>query len=95
MRVNNQNATGSAAVETGRTQDTQTSGRGSAGSADSNSDTVEFSSALGGLSRAVSTESAQRSSRVQAVATAYQNGTYRADPRAISRAMISEAASGE
>jgi flagellar biosynthesis anti-sigma factor FlgM len=99
MKVNDWNAAGSAAAGTGRTQDVQTSDRGNAvartGNADSNGDTVEFSSTLGDLSRAVSAESAGRASRVQAVASAYQNGTYQVDPVAVSRAMISEAAAAE
>ena len=98
MTVNNQNALGSAAAETGRAQDIQKADRGdtaSSGNADADGDRVEFSSTLGRLSQAISTEGAQRSSRVQAVAAAYQNGTYRPDPVAISRAMVASACSME
>jgi anti-sigma28 factor (negative regulator of flagellin synthesis) len=95
MRVNDQNAVGSAASDIGRTQDVQTSDRtGAAQSSNpySNGDRVEFSSTLGSLSQAISAESSQRSSRVQAIAAAYQNGTYSADPMTISKAMVADAA---
>ena len=99
MRVTDWNPAGSAATEAGHTQDVQKSDRAEgtrSGNALSTSDSVEFSAALGGLSRAVSADSAQRNSRVQAVAAVYQNGTYRPDPVAISRGMISDAiASGQ
>ena len=99
MRVNDFNPSGSAATETGRTLDIQKPDRGDAtqsGKTFSSGDSVEFSATLGGLSRAVSAESAQRNNRVQAVSAAYQDGTYRPDPVAISRAMVTEAsASGQ
>jgi len=92
MKINDRNTAGAAAAETARTQDTYKSNRtdsaqtGSSGS----SDRVEFSSTLGGVSRAIACEGQQRAARVQALATAYQNGSYRPDSMAISRAMISE-----
>lgn len=95
MRVNDQNAVGSATADIGSTQGVQNSDRSGAarsGNPDSNGDRVEFSSALGSLSQAVSAESTQRSSRVQSIAAAYQNGTYRPDPMTISKAMVADAA---
>jgi len=96
MRVNDQNALGSAAADVGRAQDVQKADRSSAarsGNSDSNGDRVELSSTLGRLSQAISAANVQHSSRVQAVAAAYQNGTYRPDPVAISKAMVADAAS--
>jgi anti-sigma28 factor (negative regulator of flagellin synthesis) len=92
MRINNGNTAG--AAETAGTQNVQKSGRGvgtASGGLDPNSDSVEFSSTLGGLSRAVASDSAQRQSRVQTVAAAYQSGRYQTNSLAISRAMIADA----
>jgi hypothetical protein len=95
MRVNNGNTAG-AAAETGGTQNVQKLGRDggtSSGGLDPNSDSVEFSSTLGGLSRAVANDSAQRQSHVQAVAAAYQSGRYQPSSMTISQAMIADAVS--
>jgi anti-sigma28 factor (negative regulator of flagellin synthesis) len=92
MRINNGNT--GATAETGGTQNAQKSGRSggnASGGLDPNSDSVEFSSTLGGLSRAVANDSAQRQSRVQAVAAAYQSGRYQTDSLAISCSMIADA----
>jgi anti-sigma28 factor (negative regulator of flagellin synthesis) len=94
MRVHNENAPGSAAAGTGCTQEVQKSAQGNASrtsGTDSSGDHVEFSSSLGKLSQIISTDSIQRNSRVQSVAAAYQAGTYRPDPMAVSRAMITDA----
>ncbi len=96
MRVNDANTAGSAATELGRTQDVQkpeSTSTAQSGNSDSSGDRVEFSSTLGQLSQAISSQDTQRSSRVQAVAAAYQNGTYRPNPAAISSAMVSDALS--
>jgi hypothetical protein len=96
MRVNDRNALGSAAAETGRAQETQTTGReGSvrSGRSDSSGDRVELSSNLGRLSQAISSFSSQRADRVQSLASEYQSGRYRADAVGTSRAMISDALS--
>lgn len=96
MRVNDRNALGSTAVETGRTPDAQRADRGDAGrsgAADASGDRVEFSAGLGRLSRAISVESAQRNNRVQALAAAYQAGTYRSNSLGTSRGMVAEAMS--
>jgi flagellar biosynthesis anti-sigma factor FlgM len=93
MKVNDRNSLGAAAAETTRAQDVYKPSRGDAartGSSASGDDRVEFSSALGGLSRAISSAGSDRAARVQALATAYQNGTYKVDSATISRAMVSE-----
>jgi len=95
MRVNDRNALGSAAVEAGRTAETQRSDRtdaGRPGAADTTNDRVEFSSSLSRLSRAISVDKAQRNSHVQALAAAYQAGTYRPHSLGASRGLIAEAA---
>jgi hypothetical protein len=46
---------------------------------------------LQSLSRALSTYSADRGAKVQALAAQYQNGTYRADSLAASRGLVAEA----
>ena len=95
MRIYDLNLTGTSAAETGRTQETERpdqadSGRAARG-ADKSSDRVEFSSALGKLSRAVAAQESSRASRVQMLAAQYQRGQYRADALATSRGMVSEA----
>ena len=94
MRVNDRNALGSAAVEAGRTAETQRSDRTDAGraGADTTNDRVEFSSSLSRLSRAISVDKAQRNSHVQALTAAYQAGTYRPHSLGASRRLIAEAA---
>jgi anti-sigma28 factor (negative regulator of flagellin synthesis) len=94
MRVNDRNALGSAAAETGRAQETQKTGReegARSGRADSSGDRVELSSNLGRLSQAISSFSSQRAERVQSLAAEYQSGSYRPDAQATSRAMITDA----
>lgn len=96
MRINNGNTAG-AAAETAGAQNAQKSGRGgtSSGNLDPNSDQVEFSSTLGGLSRAVANDSTQRQSRVQAMAAQYQSGRYQPNSLAIGRAMVADAVNAE
>ncbi|HEY1340541.1 MAG TPA: flagellar biosynthesis anti-sigma factor FlgM [Bryobacteraceae bacterium] len=95
MRVNERNLTGSAAPESGRTQEAQQVGRESGlrsgNRVDTGGDRVEFSSALGRLSRAMSAFQADRASRVEALAAQYQSGRYRADSGATARGMVAEA----
>ena len=97
MKVYDSNLTGTAAAGTGRTQDAQKPGRseksGTAGSGGP-VDRVEFSNALGSLSRAISIDGSSRASRVQALAAQYQSGSYRPDSAATSRAMVSESLAG-
>jgi hypothetical protein len=94
MRVNDGNTLGSAALEAGRIADTQKPDRTDKGrvGADQSNDRVEFSASLSQLSRAISVDSARRSSHVQSVAAAYQAGTYQPDSLGASRGLIAEAA---
>ncbi|HTS66748.1 MAG TPA: flagellar biosynthesis anti-sigma factor FlgM [Candidatus Acidoferrales bacterium] len=97
MRVYDTNLTGASAAEAGRTQESQKTDRSqtdqkSSATAAGGGDRVEFSGALGQLSRALAAADQNRASRVQALAVQYQNGRYRPDSLATSRAMISEAA---
>lgn len=55
------------------------------------SDHVDLSSALGSLSRALSSFSSSRTERVQALAAQYQSGQYQTDAAALSHAMVSAA----
>src|SRR4051812_36455808 len=82
-------------AEAGHTQDVQKLGHSSTGKsanrgADSSGDRVEFSGSLGRLSRTLSADNASRSSRVRALASQYQSGSYRPDSAATSRAMVRE-----
>ena len=98
MRIIEGNAAGLAATEAGSTPDTQKPDGGDSAhssSGETGTDRVELSPALSGVSRALSTYSAQTSSRVQAVAAAYQNGTYQVDASAVSRAIIADASAPE
>jgi|HubBroStandDraft_1064217.scaffolds.fasta_scaffold492658_2 flagellar biosynthesis anti-sigma factor FlgM len=96
MRVTNQNLTGASSAGTSNTQDVQKSGNSSSSSATSSAagDTVELSSTMGSLSRAMQSFGASRTSLVQSLTAQYQNGTYNVDSAAISRGLISEALSG-
>jgi hypothetical protein len=94
MRVNDRNTLGAAAVEAGRTADTQKSERADgarAGVVDHGSDRVEFSAGLSRLSRAISVDNAQRNSHVQALAATYQAGAYQPNSLGTSRGLIAEA----
>ena len=95
MRIYDVSLTGSSASESSRAQDIQRTdamngsrtGRAGPGT----SDRVEFSSTLGRLSQALSTDASGRASRVQALAAQYQSGSYRPDPMAITKGMIDDA----
>jgi anti-sigma28 factor (negative regulator of flagellin synthesis) len=96
MKVTNQDLTGLGATSASRTQETQKSSAGAAGSSSksaSGGDSVNFSSGLGSLSRAMSSFDAGSSVRVQALSSQYQAGSYIPDSAATSRGMISDALS--
>ena len=96
MRVYEQNLTGMATGEADRLSESQKAGRsGSSAVAaqGSGADRVEFSAALGSLSRAVSADQTARSARVAALTAQVQSGAYRPDAAATSRGMVSEALS--
>lgn len=94
MRIDERNPLGPSAPEAGRAGETQKTQREDPAQPDASGaggDRVELSSTLGRLSQAISDYGAQRASRVNALATDYQHGQYRADPVATSRAIIAQA----
>src|SRR5579862_4352784 len=96
MRIYDQNPTGASAAESSRAQETQRTAQGSAhqtGKAAGPADSVEFSGALGRLSRTIAADGANRQARVQALAAQYQSGQYHVDSLQTSRAIISDAMS--
>jgi len=95
MKVVDRNLTGGAPVESGRAQEAQrtspTTGGSSSTASGGGGDHVEFSNTLGSLARAMSTFNSSRTSKVQALAAQYQNGSYRTDSLATSRTMVAHA----
>jgi anti-sigma28 factor (negative regulator of flagellin synthesis) len=96
MRVNDLNLRGTSPAESGRAQETQKlnrneSGRTGTAATDKTGDRVELSSTLETLSRAMSANGSERTSRVQALAAQYQSGNYHPDSAATARGMVSEA----
>jgi len=96
MRITNQNLTGASTAGASNSQEVQKSGNSSASSATTGAggDTVELSSTMGSLSRALQSFGSSRASLVQSLAAQYQSGTYQVDSAAISRGIVSEALSG-
>jgi|ERR1035441_4044265 hypothetical protein len=94
MKIYDRNLTGSSANEAGRAQELQkTGGAGSGKSAKSGStsnDSVEFSGALGMLSRVLASSDTSRATRVQSLAAQYQSGNYQPNSMATSQGMITE-----
>jgi anti-sigma28 factor (negative regulator of flagellin synthesis) len=100
MRVYDRNLTEASTGETGRAQETQKTERTGSSApartgAEGSGDRIEFSSALGSLSRAMSTYNSGRASRIQSLESQYQSGNYRPDSHATSRAMVSQALTAE
>jgi anti-sigma28 factor (negative regulator of flagellin synthesis) len=96
MKVYDNNLSSTSAADIGRAQETQKTDRseGAKGGAIKPSgsvDRVEFSSALGSLSRTMSASGSSRASQVQALAAQYQSGNYHPDSAATSHAMVSDA----
>jgi hypothetical protein len=93
MRVSNHDLTGLGAAGADRAQETARSGGSASGSASGadGGDRVDFSSALGSLSRALSSFGASQSGTVQGLSAQYQAGNYATDGAAISRGLIAEA----
>jgi flagellar biosynthesis anti-sigma factor FlgM len=95
MKIYDQNLPGTSATESGRSQEAQRTGRAGGqamgATASGGGDQVELSDTLNSLSRAVSSYSASRGAKVQALAAQYQSGTYRVDSRATSRSMVADA----
>jgi anti-sigma28 factor (negative regulator of flagellin synthesis) len=96
MRIHDPNLTGATGAEAARAQVTQRSGQTGVSEScrsASSGDRVEFSSTLGSLARAISIDSVGRANRVQALASLYQSGNYKADSAATSLAMVTDALS--
>jgi len=98
MRIYDTSLTGAAGPDAARLRETQEAGKSTASrssaAAGAAEDHVELSASLGALARAVSTDRANRASRIQALTAQVENGTYRPDPHAISRGMVAEALAG-
>lgn len=96
MKVTNQNSTSASTNAASSAQESQRSQSGSSANAKprASGDSVEFSSTLGSLSRAMESYSSSRSSQVQALAAQYQSGAYKVDSAAVSHGMVSAALGG-
>ena len=98
MKIYDSNLSGAGASGAQRTQETQQTERSGTGrkteAGGDAGDRVEFSGTMGRLSQVLSSFQTGRSARVQELAAQYQSGSYRADSKAISSAMISDALSG-
>lgn len=93
MKVTSQDLSGLGAAGASGAQETQKPGGGGKGASSSggSSDRVDFSSTLGSLSRAMSSDGSARQAKIQALTAQYQSGSYSADSAAIGRGLISEA----
>jgi anti-sigma28 factor (negative regulator of flagellin synthesis) len=94
MKVTTQDLSGLGAAGASGAQDVQKPGGGGKGagwSSGAGSDRVDFSSALGSLSRAMSSEGSTRQAKIESLTAQYQAGSYSADSAAIGRGLISEA----
>jgi anti-sigma28 factor (negative regulator of flagellin synthesis) len=91
MKVTSQDLSGLGAASASGVQEAQKGGGSAKNAGGGGSDRVDFSSALGSLSRAMSSEGSTRQARIQAITAQYQSGSYTADSAAIGRGLISEA----
>lgn len=96
MRIDDRNLNGAAGLQTGRTPDTHVAERpGSASvsqvSESTGGDRVEISGTAGLISQALGTNSADRSQRIQQLATDYRAGSYRPNSLATSKAIVQDA----
>ena len=93
MKITSNDLSGLGATGAGRTQEAQinSSSSSTAGYQGGSGDNVNFSSALGSLSRAMSAEGTGRGERVQALAAQYQSGSYSVNSAAVSRGLMAEA----
>ncbi len=98
MRVYDSSVAGATGQEASRVRECQNGSSSGSSPVSTNGsspdDHVELSNTLGALARAVSSDQSSRASRIQALASQVQNGTYQPNPQAISRGMISEALTG-
>jgi hypothetical protein len=95
MRIYDQSLTGTTAAGSGRSQETQKADRVATGAppgaGGGSGDRVELSSALGSVSRALSSYNADRAGKVQALTVQYQAGRYQPSSLATSHGMVAEA----
>jgi len=98
MRIYDRDLTGTAASESGRSQETQKTDREASTTSSQpgsmSSDTVELSSGLASVSRALSAYGSDRANKVQQLSTQFQSGTYQPSSMAISQGMVAQALSG-
>jgi len=98
MRIYDRDLTGSAATESGRSQETQKTDREASSTTSTSgvgsSDRVELSSGLASVSKALASLSSDLSSKVQQLAAQFQSGTYQPNSLATSQGMVAEALGG-
>ncbi len=98
MRIYDRDLSGTASAESGRSQEAQKAGReGTTTSSQSGSqsgDTVELSSGLATVSRALAAYGSDRAAKVQQLTTQVQSGTYNPSSLATSQGMVSQALAG-
>jgi flagellar biosynthesis anti-sigma factor FlgM len=98
MKVYDRDLTGTGAAESGRSQETQRTDRGatttSSQTGNGSTDSVELSSGLASVSRALSADGVDRASKIQQLTAQVQSGNYQPSSVAISQGMVAEALSG-
>jgi flagellar biosynthesis anti-sigma factor FlgM len=98
MRIYDRDLTGTASTGSGRAQESQKADRESTTSSPQSGgatgDRVELSSGLASVSRALSSYSSDRASRVEQLTAQVQSGTYNPSSLAISQGMVAQALSG-
>jgi anti-sigma28 factor (negative regulator of flagellin synthesis) len=93
MKVTSQDLSGLGAAGASGAQEVQKGGAASksGGLGSRGSDRIDFSSTLGSLSRAMSSDGSTRQAKLQVLTAQYNSGSYSADSAAIGRGLISEA----
>lgn len=98
MRIYDRDLTGTAAAESGRSQDAQRldgkTGLTAPGSGSGSGDRVELSSGLASVSRALASYQSDRAGKLHQLAMQFQAGSYRPNSLATSQGMVAEALSG-
>ena len=97
MRIYDRDLTGTAAAESGRSQETPRTDRetapASSASGSATGDRVELSSGLASVSRALGSYHSDRAAKVAVLTAQYQSGEYQPNSLATSQSMVSEALS--
>ncbi len=91
MKVTSQDLSQLGAAGASQTTETRSGASGSTASSNKGRDRVDFSSTLGSLSRAMTTDGSSRDSKVQALTAQYQSGSYSASSASVAGGMVSEA----